>query len=135
MDELELKNGSPWILQDIKKVFQELWDHYRVIKSRNEYLEEEIKRIKSDTYKDEELSKMKEDYERMKKNYYRGFPISEKEEDKIDKWQNKIIEKYPANTGAIGGRFIYKFLPTSIGTSGLIIDSVSGETFEFQEIV
>ena len=39
MDEnLELKDGTIWINQDIKKVLQELYDHYRSIQNKNEYV-------------------------------------------------------------------------------------------------
>lgn len=136
MDEkLELKDdGSIWIMKDIKKVFQELYDHYRSVYKDNEWLEKENKRLKSEAYKDEELSKMKETYDKMKDDYYRGFPISEREQKKINEWQDKIIEKYPAGKATIGGRFTYKFYPTSIGTSGTIVDNISGEKFEFQEL-
>ena len=132
MDEkLELKEGSIWILQDIKKVFQELYDHYCSVVNTNEYLQKENERLKSESYKDEELSKMKEKYEKMKKAYFLGFPISEEEDKKIKEW----IEKRPEfNEGAIGGRYTYQFTPTSIGVIGTIIDGMTGEKFTFQEL-
>ena len=44
------------------------------------------------------------------------------------------MEKHPGGLGAIGGRFIYEFIPTGIGTSGMIKDSSTGDTFNFQEL-
>ena len=135
MDEkLELKDGPMWRLDDIKADFQKLYDHYRWVSTRIEHLEKENKRLKSDAYKDEELTKMKSEYDRIKEDYFLGFPISKEEWEKIKVWQNKIIDKYPAGKATISGRFKYIFYPTSIGTSGKIEDIISGETFEFQEL-
>ena len=135
MDEkLELKDGQMQRLDDIKADFQKLYDHYRWVSARIEHLEKENKRLKSDAYKDEELTKMKSEYDRMKEDYFRGFPISESEEKRINKWKEKIIAMYPTGKTAIGGRFKYIFYPTSIGTSGEIKDNISGEVFEFQKL-
>lgn len=134
-EKLNLRDdASIWINQKIEKVFQELYDHYRAVYNRNEWLEKENKKLKSEVYKDEELSKMKEQYEKMKSDYYRGFPISEEEHKKINEWIDKQTKKYPGTGGAIGGRFHYEFLPTGIGTTGTIIDCFTGDKFEFQEL-
>lgn len=133
-DKLELKEGSIWILQDIKKVFQELYDHYRSVVNRNEWLTSENERLKSETYKDEELSKMKEEYEKMKRAYYLGFPITEEENNRINEWIDNQMKKKPGIGGVSGGRFHYEFLPTGIGTSGTIIDGFTGDKFNFQEL-
>ena len=136
MDEkLELKDDRPmWHLDDIKADFQKLYNHYRWVSARIEHLEKENKKLKSDAYKDEELAKMKSEYDRMKEDYFLGFPISKEQREKIKEWQGKIIDKYPTGKTAIGGRFKYIFYPTSIGTSGEIKDNISGEVFEFQKL-
>ena len=135
MDEkLELKDGSICIIKDIKKTLQQVYDHYRIICNRNDYLMEEIEKVKSEKYADEVLLKMRSEYEKMKSDYYRGFPISEEESKKIKEWMNKQIEKNPSTGGAIGGRFSYKFIPTGVGTIGIVIDGITDETFTFSEI-
>lgn len=110
--------------------------------SRIKYLEEENKRIKDELYKDNELAKMKDALECMKKDYWRGFPISEDEKKSIDKWKEKHeAEVHGAITlgqklkrgGCIGGNYSYCFIPTSIGVSGKIKCSCGAE-FEFCEI-
>ena len=132
-EELELKEGPTWILQDIKKVFQELYDHYRSVVNRNEYLEEEIKKVKDEKYKDEELSKMKESYEKMKHEYYSlGFPITEEEVKKIREWEDKIIGGVDMKINDT--RFHYEFYPTPIGVAGYVVDSLTKEKFQFQEL-
>ena len=82
-----------------------------------------------------ELKKAKEDL-------YRGFPISEKEQEKIREWELKHdAEKHGLKTmeqrlragGCCGGRYTYQFVPTSIGTVGEVICSC-GEKFTFQDL-
>jgi len=135
-DKLELKEGTIWIMEDIKETLQQVYDHYRNVCNQNDYLRKEIEKVKSEKYTDRELAKMKEEYERMKKEYYLGFPISEKEDKKIREWINKQTEGQDFKTatgGAIGGRFHYEFIPTSIGTIGTVIDGLTGEKITFQE--
>ena len=135
MDEkLELKDGNILIMEDIKKTLQQVYDHYRSVCNRNDYLKKEIEKVKSEKYADEVLLKMRSEYEKMKSDYYRGFPISEEESKKIKEWMNKQIEKNPSTGGAIGGRFSYKFIPTGVGTIGIVIDGITDETFTFSEI-
>ena len=135
MDEkLELKDGNIWIMEDIKKTLQQVYDHYRSVCNRNDYLTKEIEKVKSEKYADEELSRLKSEYDRMKSDYYRGFPISEEEDKNIKEWIKNQQEKNPGIGGATGGRFTYKFTPTGLGTVGTIIDGFTGDEFTFQEL-
>ena len=135
MDEkLELKDGNIWIMDDIKKTLQQVYDHYRIICNRNGYLTKEIEKVKSEKYADEELSKLKSEYDKMKSDYYRGFPISEEEDKNINEWIKKQQEKNPGSGGTAGGRFTYRFTPTGLGTVGTIIDGFTGDEFTFQEL-
>lgn len=124
----------PMILKDIKYSLQEVYDNFRTVGDTNEYLRKENERLKSEQYKDEELARLKEENEKLKADYYRGFPISEEEKKKIDEWKNSLPEVPITKLGAIGGRYIYEFTPTSIGVSGTIRDSITGRSFEFQEL-
>ena len=136
-DNFELKDGGICLLQDIKKSLQEVYDHYRSVTIRNEYLEDEIKRLKSEQYKDEELSRMKEKYDEMLKDYHRGFPISEEEDKKIMEWLDEITkdEDFVTKTGgAIGGRFTYEFIPTGVGIIGIVKDGRTGKKLTFREL-
>lgn len=131
--ELNLKEeGRPIrTLESIEEDLKRVYDHFRSVNNRNKYLEKEIERVKSEKYKDEELTKMKEQYDRMLEDYYRGFPISKVENQKIAEWKDNLPK---ANVGAIGGRFRYEFVPTSIGVVGTIIDSFTGEKLTFQDL-
>ena len=95
-----------------------------------ENLKKENAELKSEHYKDEQLSNMKDKLNKMEKEYYRGFPISKEEETQINKFKDKYRNKYH---GAIGGAFTYKFTPTSIGIAGEVI-APNGESFTFKEL-
>ena len=133
-DELELKDGSMWTIHDLKSLLQEVYDHYRSVVKTNDYLKNEIEKVQSEKYADEELSRLKSEYDRMKSDYYRGFPISEEEDKNIKEWIKNQQEKNPGIGGATGGRFTYKFTPTGLGTVGTIIDGFTGDKFTFQEL-
>ena len=127
----------------------ELDDALRAIRVRNmndqdriRYLEEENKKLKDNLYKDEELSSMENELNKMKSEYYRGFPISEDEENRINKWiENHECEVHGIKTyadklvshGCCGGRYTYEFIPTSIGTIGTV-KCGCGATFTFRDI-
>lgn len=103
---------------------------------RIKHLEDENKKLRDEHYKDSEIQKLQENLTKLKANYYRGFPITEKEMDAIHKWQkNHNEECHNSNEfgGCGGGQFEYVFLPTGLGTSGVVRCSCGAE-FEFQEI-
>lgn len=86
---------------------------------------------------------MEAELKKAKEDLYRGFPISEKEQEKIREWELKHdAEKHGLKTmeqrlragGCCGGRYTYQFVPTSIGTVGEVICSC-GEKFTFQNFI
>lgn len=110
---------------------------------RIKYLEEENRKLKDDAYKDAEMARMKSQFDEMKADYYRGFPITESEEKKVKEWMKKHdAEAHGAVTssqrlkrgGVCGGNYSYEFIPTSIGTIGYV-KCGCGARFEFQEIL
>lgn len=95
-------------------------------------LKAENAQLKDENYKNNELDSMKKqvesakiDMEIMKKDMYRGFPITAKEKEAIHNWSKNHDKKEHKNPrgyhGAIGGGFDYVFTPTSIGTVGVCI--------------
>lgn len=112
-------------LLNIKELFKDKNNQIQKLKAENTQLKDE-------NYKDNELNSMKKqvksakaDIEIMRKDMYRGFPITEEEKEAIYNWSKKHDEKEHKNPrgyhGAIGGGFNYVFTPTSIGTIGVCV--------------
>ena len=129
------------IFENTHKLIEELKNRFDKQEDRIKYLEKQNKKIQEENWAEEKYQKMQSRYEAMQRDYYRGFPISEKEEEKIKAWKEKHdIEKHYADTlekrlkleGVSGGRFKYIFVPTSIGISGCI-QCNCGEKFYFQD--
>ena len=77
--------------------------------------------------KDEEIQYWKDLYENARLSQKYGFPISEEEHNSIMQWQRmhdaeahglRMNHERLAAGGTIGGNYFYRFVPTSIGTSG-----------------
>lgn len=129
--------------EDFHSLLEELGRQYNAELSVNTYLRKENKKLKEDAYKDTELAKMKEKYEAMHQDLMRGFPITKEEMKNIEDWQlNHEVQKHGLDTfdkrlkaqGCCGGAYVYKFLPTSIGTIGYCICNTCGEKFCFQDL-
>ncbi len=76
---------------------------------------------------------MEKKYHEMRDDYYRGFPITKSEEKAITKWKSEHEKNHNGGYGAIGGKYTYHFIPTSIGIVGTIKCSCGAE-FDFQRI-
>lgn len=98
----------------------------------NERLREENKKLKEGIWEKEEVARLKQQHKEMQEDYFRGFPISKEEMEAINKWKKQTYGE-KRNYGPIGGAFIYKFLPTSIGVAGTILGP-DGQKFEFQHL-
>lgn len=128
---------------DVAEAFQTIQREIDLLEYQNKRLSEENSRLKNENYKDEELSKMKTQLEKMQKDYYRGFPISEMQQKNICEWIDRHDEEvHHARTlgdklkpgGCCDSRYTYEFIPTSIGTIG-IVRCNCGAKFIFQDIV
>jgi hypothetical protein len=127
---------------DVPKVLDELKKAYESDQKVIKYLREKIENLKDENYKDTELAALKEEMEDYKEQLLHGFGISQEEYDSICEWKRKHEEEvHGAKTfdqhlrlqGVSGGRYTYIFVPTAIGTSGVVRCSCGAE-FEFQEI-
>ena len=104
-------------------------------------LRNQIKELTDSQYKDKELQKMKAELEKMQREYNRGFPITDDEWKAIETWKEKHDREVHGLTecnervgGAIGGRYIFEFIPTTIGIIGTIKCGSCGEKFTFREL-
>lgn len=134
------KNGKFMTIPTMEDCVDAILTRHEHAIDRITYLENEVKKLKDEKYKDEELRKAEQRLKDMTEDYFRGFPITKEEKDKIDEWQDTHdSEKHGLNTtqsrlkagGCIGGRYYYKFIPTSIGTIGCVVCSKCNEEFEF----
>lgn len=90
-------------------------------------LQEENNRLKDEHYKDEELKNLQEKIKDLQGNCMRGFPISEKEQEKIDKIREEHKKECPHCS------FKYIFEPYSIVEFGYLKCNVCGEEIKFAE--
>ena len=106
-------------------------------------LKEENRKLKDEVWEDEELQNMKEQLDKMKSDYHRGFNITEEEDTAIKKCNKKHEEEVHGLTtfrarmqaqGISGGRYSYIFYPTAIGCAGVVKCNVCGEEFVFSHI-
>ena len=104
-------------------------------------LRNQIKDFTDSQYKDKELQKMKVELEKMRREYNRGFPITDKEWDAIETWKGKHDREVHGLTecnekigGAIGGRYIFEFIPCTIGNIGTIKCGDCGVKFIFRDL-
>lgn len=107
----------------IEDLCKNIVDKYNLQEKVNERIKKENADLKSGIWEKEALQDMKDEYDRMKDEYYRGFPISAREAEAIAGWQEKHDEVEHKNLthyyGASGGAYSYTFVPTSIGVSGV----------------
>ena len=106
----------------------------RVVKAEDER-DKALKQL-AEYNKDDQIAKLLEENEKLKAREYQSFIITPEERDAINSWKEKHIqEKHSGNdyAGAIGGRYTYEFIPTSIGTIGYI-KCHCGEEFCFREL-
>ena len=123
--------------RNYKKHLDELDKILAACCDRNEKLQAENERLRGEHYKDEESAKMKDELEEARKTLRNSFKITQSESQVINEWIKQHEDAkhggYPARAGAIGGRYSYIFVPTSIGTTGTISCSC-GEKFSFREL-
>ena len=85
-----------------------------------EELREEIKKVKEETYRDEEVARLNAQIASLREEIYYGFAITKAESDKIQEWKQKHDAEEHKNPkgyhGVSGGGYTYKFYPTAIGT-------------------
>ena len=113
--------GYELCLEELANCIQETLDYAE----RQEEINAELK---AENWKDDRLQEMKEQYDRMKSEYVRGFPITKEQSAAISRWRDQHwtnkhnapdLRSRLAVQGAIGGAFSYHFVPTSVGTSGV----------------
>ena len=81
--------SSTYFTDSVSDLCQGIVDKADTYEKRIKYLEEENKKLKDEHYKDSEMQRMEAELKKAKEDLYRGFPISEKEQEKIREWELK----------------------------------------------
>lgn len=126
-----IRNGK-WVeVPEIKKIAEQLVERYKYQSEQYNMLREENDKLKNRVWEKEEISKLKSERDMYKQQLSFGFSITKEENDKINQW---ISKRENINTGAISGRYEYRFFPTGIGTICKIVDTTNNESFTFREL-
>ena len=133
-------------LQDIdgacEQFLKNIKYHLNSLQEQNARLKKENEELKSEAYLNNEIQRLQEELKLVQKQYGFGFEISDVEWKKILDWQNEHdaikhgwtdMQSRVKAGGAIGGRYKFEFIPTSIGTFGAVVCTKCGEKFTFQE--
>ena len=124
------------VVHEVKPV-DELCDSiklkYNNLLRKYDKLEKENERLKSEIYKDEEITHFKKLVNNLNKQVNHGFYISDEEFERITAF-TKEHDEIHGSAGAIGGRFIFSFLPTSVGVIGTVKCVSCDKTFAFREL-
>lgn len=128
-----LRNGELVEFIPIEKICQMILEHFNILKENNYALAEKNAKLKDEHYKNSELAKLKEAYDELIEDYHRGFGITEDESLDIKKWIRTHDKSHRGSYGVSGGKYIYEFVPTSIGTIGHVRCSC-GESFCFRDL-
>ena len=104
-------------------------------------LRNQIKELTDSQYKDKKLQEMKAELNKMQREYNRGFPITDDEWKASETGKEEHDREVPGLTecnervgGAIGGRYTFEFIPTTIGIIGTIKCGDCGEKLTFREL-
>lgn len=126
------EDGKLMEVPSIDEICDAIKIRVRQAEEREESAVKAMEELREEKWKDNQLQQMKNELEMLRKDYYRGFPISEQGQNNINNWQdNHWITQHNAPNletrlnlmGAIGGSFKYEFIPTSIGIIGRCICS------------
>lgn len=127
------KLGHMMRVEDLDTVCDNLKQLFDDQEKRNNLLQEQLKALKDEKWKDSTVQALQKQIDDYKNKYKYGFEVSEEEHQKILEWQkNHCIKRHNLTTaaeratwgGAVGGIFDYKFTPTTLGAVGSCICSV-----------
>lgn len=121
---IEIKKPEE-IVDDLKHIL----DYYE---NTTKYLRDKIANMESDSYKDDLVASLKKERDKAVKELRNGFYITDEEKEAIDKWKKNHDCTIKGPGGAIGGKYTYKFVPTSIGEFGTI-ECACGKEFSFRD--
>ena len=122
-----MKNGEFLRVEDLDTVCEQLRCIFDDQEAENTRLRRNLESITDEKWKDNELQELRKQRDDALADMYRGFSITQEENDRINAWK-KEHDKHQHGLksdsercragGAIGGRYSFDFTGTSIGTFG-----------------
>ncbi len=112
--------------------FMPIIDYVKGLEEDNERYRKQL----NEYDKEKEIAKRDKEIKSLRAELAQGFGITDEEWEAIHKWQDNHIKKaHSGNTyaGAIGGRWTFEFIPTSIGDIGTV-KCECGAEFIFREL-
>ena len=90
---------------------------YQKLQDRIERLSQENKELRNGVFATNCVREAMAEAEKIRNEYRLGFPMTEEEVQKAEKWIKEHNESahITESFGAIGGQYTYDFTPTSIG--------------------
>ena len=117
--------GLDGCLDEIRDLVEDAYAYAEQVTKENEDLRDLH-------WENEKLKEMKAELDEAREERYCGFPMTKQQRQACRDWEDQHwtnqhaapdTKSRLAKMGAIGGSFYYKFVPTSIGTSGCIVCS------------
>lgn len=103
---------------------------FKNIQCANERLEQQVKKLQDEHYKDKELERMKSECDAMREKLNLSFPMTKEENESIANWWEEHKKK-PHKMHR--GNLTYSFFCTELGIIGKVSCSC-GKTFLFRNI-
>lgn len=135
-------DGEYMEVETVDKCMKMLRYRFDDQKKTIESLKKQVKELTDSQYKDKELQKMEAKLEKIQREYNRGFPISDDEWKAIEAWKEKHDREVHGLTecnerigGAIGGRYTFEFIPTTLNVIGTVKCGNCGKKFTFRELM
>lgn len=124
-DTRHYKNGK-WI-PSLDELTESITDKFKEQEEAIEYWKKKYEKSREETYKDEELSTLREYCKELQKQVTNGFTISDKEWKKIREWQKEHRDDHCPHCS-----FYYKFSPNGIDVDAYVVCVSCGKEYPFR---
>lgn len=114
-------------ITNVDEHLNEVRDVVKVLLTENAKLHDELADIRSEKYKDEELSRLKAEVDKLEHLNRIGFTITEEEHQQIRDWTSKHYEEFHHPLCK------YTFYPCEIGTAAEVSCLACGRKFLFRQ--
>lgn len=122
---MHYKNGK-WI-PSLDELIESITDKFKEQEESIEYWKNKYEKSREETYKDEELSTLREYCKELQKQVVNGFTVSDNEWKKIREWQKSHNDNHCPHCS-----FYYKFSPNGIDVDAHVVCQSCGKEYPFR---